>query len=219
MFTQPVASGFSAEFSNLLQHHFDQLRNDSAIALDVIRERGYWSATDWRQLDGLLFNGNQKRIECFPALVIPQYDRNGDQIHSLLRWDNPRLDWNGHPVKYDHPAGVDLRLDVPPRCVEGLKDLSRPLLWTEGSKKADSLASRGVVAVSTPGVEGWRSPGAVTDLWGLPLKGREVYCAYDSDVLSKPAVRRAVLALAKWMETKGAVVYVLNWERLSEQVA
>jgi hypothetical protein len=217
--TQSIASGFAAEVPTLLQHHLDQLRNYSSISLEVIRERGYWSATDWQQLDGLLFKGSQKPLECFPALIIPQYDRNGDRIHCTLRWDNPRLDWNGRPVKYEQPAGVELRLDVPPRCVEGLKDVSRPVAWTEGSKKADALATRGFIAVSTPGVEGWRSPSAITDLWGLALKGRDVYCMYDSDLLLKPAVRRAVLALAKWMETKGAVVYVLDWRRVSEQVA
>src|SRR5437660_8307006 len=99
MLTQPVAANFSVECPDLLQHHFDQLRIDSSISLEVIRERGYCSATEWLQLEGLLFKGNQKRIPCFPALVIPQYDRSGDRIHSVLRWDSPRLDWNGHPIK------------------------------------------------------------------------------------------------------------------------
>ena len=137
----------------------------------------------------------------------------------MLRWDHPRLDWNGKPIKYEQPAGIELRLDIPPRCVDGLKDASRPVVWTEGSKKADSLASHGLVAVSTPGVEGWRSPSAITDLWGLALKGRDVYCMYDSDILVKPAVRRAVIALARWMENKGAVVHVLDWEHVQEPAA
>jgi hypothetical protein len=38
-----------------------------------------------------------------------------------------------------------------------------------------------------------------------------VICAYDSDVLSKPAVRRAVRALGQWLLQKGAVVEVLDW--------
>jgi len=212
MLAEPLASEFAAEIPNLLQHHLDLLL--PSIDLEVIRERGYWSATEWQQLDGLWFRGTQKPTDSFPALVIPQYDRNGDRLHSNLRWDNPRSDWNGRPVKYEQPAGLEPRLDIPPRCVERLKDPSIPLCWTEGSKKADALASHGLVAVSTPGVESWRSPAAVTDLWGLALKGRDVYCAYDSDVLTKPAVRRAVLALARWMENKGAVVSVVDWTRL-----
>jgi Domain of unknown function (DUF3854) len=70
------------------------------------------------------------------------------------------------------------------------------------------------VAVNTPGVDGWRSPNAIPDLYGIPLKDRNVIVAYDSDVLTKPAVRGAVLAMARWLEQKGACVDVLDWSRL-----
>jgi hypothetical protein len=197
--------------------HFDVLTIGSAIAPEVIAERGYWTVTDWRQLDGLGFRSSQKRLECFPALVIPQHDPSGAYTHAVLRWDRPRTAAKGRQVKYDQPFGAGVRLDVPVRCVARLRDPRIPLWWTEGSKKADALASRGLVAVSTPGVEGWRSPSAIPDLYGIPLADRLVYCAYDSDVLTQPAVRQAVVALARWMRQKGAVISVIDWTKVRTQ--
>lgn len=199
----------------LADHHRITLEQGSGIAPEVIDERGYWTAMDWRQLDGLLFRGTQKRPECSPALVIPQHDPAGDYTYAVLRYDRPRTRQNGDVIKYEQPAAVGLRLDVPRRCVAGLRDPSLPLWWTEGAKKADALASLGLVAVNTPGVDGWRSPTAIPDLYGIPLKGREVILAYDSDVLTSPPVRRAVEALGAWMKQKGAVVSVLDWSRVA----
>ncbi len=187
---------------------------ERAIAAEVITERGYWTAIHWLELAGLGFRGTQKRPECFPALVIPQHDPTGEYTYSVLRWDTPRF-LHEREVKYDQPAGVGLRLDVPLRCIAGLRDPDQPLWWTEGSKKADALASRGLVAVSTPGVDGWRSWHAVPDLFGIPFKDRLVYCAYDSDVLTKPAVRQAVVSLARWLGQRGASVQVLDWTRVA----
>jgi hypothetical protein len=56
---------------NRLQDQLDQLL--ASINPEVIKERGYWSATTWQQLDGLLFKASQKPVACFPALVIPQW--------------------------------------------------------------------------------------------------------------------------------------------------
>src|SRR5205085_1072874 len=103
---------FSTEFPRLLEHHVAVLRIGSSIAPELIRERGYWSATDWQQLSGLGFRGTQKRVECFPALVIPQHDPSGEETYSVVRWDRPRIDAKGKEIKYDQPAGVGLRLDV-----------------------------------------------------------------------------------------------------------
>jgi hypothetical protein len=146
--------------------------------------------------------------------VIPQHDPSGAYTHSVVRWDRPRSGAKGRQIKYDQPFGTGVRLDVPLRCVERLRDPRIPLWWTEGSKKADALASRGLVAVSTPGVDGWRSPSSMPDLYGIPLKDRLVYCAYDSDVLANPMVRQAVLALARWMRQKGAAVSIIDWTKV-----
>jgi putative DNA primase/helicase len=196
----------------LAAHHRAVLEQGSAIAPDVILERGYWTAYSWQDLDGLSFSGPQKARERFPALVIPQHDPSGAETYSVLRPDCPRI-LRGREVKYEQPAGVGLRLDVPLHCVTGLRENAHTLWFTEGAKKVDALASLGLVAVNTPGVDGWRSPNAIPDLYGIPLKERSVVVGYDSDLLLKPAVCAAVLALARWVRQKGARVEVLDWRR------
>ena len=190
------------------------LEQDSAIDPAIIAERGYWSAQRPTDLAGAGFAAYQIPARCFPALVIPHHDPSGEYTHSVLRPDHPRITDAGKVIKYVQPAGVGLRLDVPLRCVEGLRDASQPLWWTEGAKKADALASQGLIAVNTPGVDGWRSPNAIPDLFGIPLKDRLVVIAYDSDVLNKPDVARAVSALEAWMQQKGARLKIVDWTRL-----
>jgi hypothetical protein len=203
----------STNTRELAPRHREVLEKGSAISPEVIGERGYWSAHRWQDLMGIGLASTQNRPDCLPALVIPCHGPDGAPTYMVVRYDRPRTRKNGDVIKYEQPRGIGLRLDVPRRCVEGLRDPDAPLWWTEGTKKVDALASVGLVAVNTPGVDGWRSPSAIPDLFGIPLRNRPVVCAYDSDVLSKPAVRRAVRALGYWMIQKGAGVEVLDWTR------
>lgn len=206
--TQPLLSGA----------HRAILEGGSGIAPDVIAERGYWTARTWLDLraGGVLdLRGTQIRPECFPAMVIPQFSPLGEPLHALVRWDHPRVTRAGRAIKIDTPAGVGPRIDCPPRCVAGIRDVERPLWLTEGSKKADSLASHGEIAISTPGVTAWQSQTAVLDLVGIPLKKRPVIIAFDSDVMTKSAVRDAMLKLARWLEVRDALPYVIDWTKLN----
>jgi hypothetical protein len=198
----------------LSAQHQLMLEQGSAISPEVIAERGYWTASRWQDLEDLVppFRGGQKASERFPALVIPQYGPDGEHTYCVIRPDRPRT-LRAKVVKYEQPAGTGLRLDLPRRCAAGLRDRSRTLWITEGAKKADSLASLGLVAINTPGVDGWRAPSGIPDLYGVPFKERTVVIAYDSDVLAKASVRRAVEALARWLRQKGAVIEVLDWQR------
>lgn len=212
-----MSAASPGEPAALAAHHRKMLERDSAINPEVIAARGYWSAADWLALKagGVHLKSTQLHVACFPALVIPNHDPTGEYVYSAVRWDHPRTGGKGQPVRYDQPAGVKLRLDVPPPCLPGLRDPDQTLWWTEGARKADALASHGVIVVNTPGVTAWQSYNAIPDLFGIPLKGRRVVCAYDSDMLTKPPVQRAVMNLARWMTQKGAEVHVLDWTRLA----
>ena len=80
-------------------------------------------------------------------------------------------------------------VDFPPRVsrLKWLNDRDRPLIITEGSKKADSAVSRGLAAISIPGVWGWRDRdgvlSAIRDFTGL--RNRPAYIAFDSDAMQK----------------------------------
>jgi putative DNA primase/helicase len=205
----------------LAQHHRRVLEEGSAILREVIQQRGYWTAERWQDLEELVppFRGTQKAPEQFPCLVIPQHGPDGEYTYSVLRPDCPRVDRKGKMAKYVQPAGAGVRLDVPLCCLAGLREAERPLWITEGARKADALASVGLVAMNTPGVDAWRSPSVIPDLFGIPFKERAVVIAYDSDAMTKPAVWQAVIALARWLQQKGAAVEVLDWRRANPSVS
>ena len=70
-----------------------------------------------------------------------------------------------------------------------LRDASRALWFTEGSKKADALWSRGEPCVSLTGV--WmflKGRLVVPDFDEILLDGRRARVVFDSDVTRKPEV-------------------------------
>jgi len=119
-------------------------------------------------------------------------------------------------VKYESPRGSANRLDCPPRCRKMLGDPRVPLWVTEGSKKADSLASRGACSVSLAGVWGFKGKnelGGVTLLadWDyIALKERVVYLSFDSDVVAKEPVRKALVRIAEHLRRREANVLAIR---------
>ena len=97
-----------------------------------------------------------------------------------------------------------------------LGDPQVPLWITEGSKKADALASKGACAISITGVWGFKgknAQGGITFLadWDyVSLKERKVYLAFDSDAAIKDLVRQALEHLAEHLRRKGAQVLVIR---------
>ena len=84
---------------SLADHHRAALERESAISPEVIEERGSWTARRPRDLDGLPFGPAQRRLALFPMLVIRQDDPSGQEIHPVLRPDNPRERKKGGIIK------------------------------------------------------------------------------------------------------------------------
>src|SRR5262249_43461693 len=83
-----------------------------------------------------------------PCLAIPFYDLDGRQTgFARLKPDRPRAQEkeNGEErlVKYEQPKGVPIRPYFPLACWSGLTDARKPLLITEGEKKAAKAAQEG----------------------------------------------------------------------------
>jgi hypothetical protein len=183
--------------------HLAQLEA-SAISLEVANERGYRTVTDKAELTSLGFVRTQLRV---PGLLIPQWGVDGTQKNYQIRPDSPRSDKKGKVLKYENPAGSTIHLDCPPRCQKMLANPSFPLWITEGSKKADALASKGACALSLTGVWGFKGKnefGAVTMLndWDyIALKDRVVHLTFDSDIENKKQVKDALQRLAQHLKT------------------
>jgi hypothetical protein len=192
----------------LLDHH-RHLIQASAIRSEVAHERGYRSVSTKTELRELGFGQSQQRV---PALVLPLHRVNGDPGGYQIRADKPRVNNRGKAVKYELPRGAQMILDVPPRAQSAIADPSVPLLITEGVRKADSAVSQGLTCIALLGVWNWRGTNgtggrAVLADWEfVALNDREVYIAFDSDVMIKPEVHSALARLAAMLESRHADV-------------
>lgn len=184
--------------------------NSSRIDSGLIESRGY------RTL-GAEARDKLKEIGCpawavrddsaFPGLFIPMYrvgtgDYIGFQFKPAARQPRPGTD---KLVKYVGPSGVGNRLDAHPACRDRVADPVFPLWITEGVKKSDALASRGLAAVTITGVWNWRNrAGSLGDWEDVPLRGRVVIVCFDSDAADNPQVRNAMMRLVGWLKSRGA---------------
>jgi Protein of unknown function (DUF3631)/Domain of unknown function (DUF3854) len=195
-----------------LHEQHRQLLEASAITDEVARERGYWTATRKAELEQLGFARYQRIV---PSLVIPIRDARGQIVNYQTRPDQPRIGDKGKPIKYESPSGIPPTLDVPPRAARALARVHTPLWITEGARKADAAVSAGLTCVSLPGVWSWakRLNGdarqVLPDLQRVKLEERQVVLAFDSDVMVKPQVYRALEALHGYLFSRGARVRFL----------
>jgi hypothetical protein len=196
---------------HIFENHAAKLA-ESAISPEVARERGYVSVDTKRQLEPAGFAGYQRRV---PGLLIPVHDVTGTVALYQYRPDSPRVTKRGTEVKYETPGGSRMVLDVPPRERARIGNPSVPLWITEGIRKADAAVSAGMCCVALLGVDAYRGTNsdggkvALADWESVALNGRLVYIAYDSDVMLKRNVHRALVRLGALLARRGAkVAYV-----------
>lgn len=198
----------SAEASvgrDLLTPHVIHLR-ESAISDETISARGYFSVLTIGGLRELGFADSQWSG---PGIIIPVHPPGTTTpSHYVYRPDDPR----DPKRKYLNPIGRPMRLDVPPQCQSAIGDPSVTLWITEGSKKADALASKGECAIALMGVWCWKGTNDVGGKTSLPdwdsvgLNGRSIVVAFDSDASRKPSVLHALTRLTGMLRSKGAIV-------------
>ena len=187
---------------NLTETHKKRLIEESGISPGVVEKRGYRTVEKKAELKRLGFSETRCSV---PGLLIPIYNPSGDIVLYQYRPDEPRIK-DGKPVKYETPSGSRMTLDVHPFAREMLGDPNVPLLITEGIKKGDALVSRGLCAVALLGVWNWRGTnerggkGILPDWNYMALNGRQVYIVFDSDVMLKPGVYKALVGLKTVME-------------------
>jgi len=200
----------------LAQRHHQVLEAESAISARIIDQRGYKTVETIKELTDLGFASKQARN--VPGLLIPLHSTDGGQPLCIYRPDSPRID-EGRKladgtrkqsvIKYEFPKGNDMRVDCPPASFPHLKDPATPLYITEGQKKADSLASKGLCSIALLGVwnfKGGRGKAWLPDWDHVALNEREVYLVFDSDVMVKEQVAQALRRFTGILYQKGALV-------------
>jgi hypothetical protein len=206
----PSNSAESESQRKLSPEHRRALEEESAIAPEVISERGYFTATDAAELRELGFAQDQRRV---PALVLPIRGVDGSLRFHRIRPDDPREDREkpGRYTKYEQPANRGIALDVPPRARPALSDTTQRLWIVEGERKADALVSQRECVIGLLGVWSWKRKGLPLPAWDeIRLVGREVFVAFDSDAGRNVQVRLARSALASYLKSRGATVKIVK---------
>jgi hypothetical protein len=171
-----------------------------------------------------------------PALVLPYFGIDGQQVAAVLRPDKPRTTNDSKPIKYEWPHGLAPRLYFPQPSIGKVltepaaqwtrnalyKDTSKPLLITEGIKKALAAQQTGALEaiISGQGVTifhdttanaKWPDWKLHPDFTPVMLKGRMVYIAFDgSDTTNNAPVIMAEARLARLLMNEGAIARLVR---------
>lgn len=211
-------SGFelSADLPLLQQRHRDELVVGSAISIDVAAARGYRSVMGRQDLLTAGFSAAQ--MQRHPAgFLIPVWTVEGVQAGFSYKPDVPRRKQDGKPIKYEHPKGSHVRLDVHPQVKPLIGDPKVEKWWTEGQKKGDSLISHGLTALTLHGVWGMKGTNelggktVLADLDHVAVNDCRCVIVYDNDVMVNPRVQAALDRLTAILMNRQAEVW---WCRL-----
>lgn len=192
-------------------NHIQDLEK-SGLSKTTIGEAGIYSATE-REIKNILGFS----IKNSPGLAFPYPGTNGNQSKPYIRIKidhSPKI--KGKCAKYLSPKGSKNRLYIPPGVEKILVDPAIPLYLTEGEKKALKAVQEGMNCIGLAGVWCWK--GKVSSNESVPIpdldlihwKGRQVFIIFDSDVGSKPEVKKAEKALAKELTHRGAIVRAIR---------
>jgi hypothetical protein len=210
----------------LTREHRRQLEVDSAIPADIIAEEDIRSLAGSHELpvpDLMFRHPNSYKGQHFPSwpdlgpgILFPigtvydglTYQYKPDQLRQ-----RPKDDGTYQTIKYETCGGSRLAIHVPRRVRRWLTARTRELWVTEGVKKALSGAGAGLCIIGLMGVDGWvvkTQPNMPSDPlpdWDeIALRGRAVFIAFDSDVMTKPEVKGARDRLTAFLRKRGAAV-------------
>jgi hypothetical protein len=106
----------------LSAEHQRMLLEESGIEPEIVETRGYRTVRRKVELENLGFRRKQRIV---PALLAPVYSPTGEISTYQIRPDQPRIDSEGDPVKYETPWDSQMRFDVHPFMHDKLGDPSR----------------------------------------------------------------------------------------------
>ncbi|HZO25093.1 MAG TPA: DUF3854 domain-containing protein [Chloroflexota bacterium] len=207
----------------LTPEHWHELTVESAILPEIIAEEGIRSLAGSHELptpDAMFRHPNSHKGQHFPSWpilgpgILFPIGTVYDALTYQYKADEPRLSpFDGRPIKYETCGGSRLVLHVPRRVRRWLKVRTRELWLTEGAKKALSGAGAGLCIVGLMGVDAWvvkaqpDLPGEPLPDWDeIELRGRLIFIAFDSDVMTKPEVAWSRRRLTAFLRKRGATV-------------
>jgi putative DNA primase/helicase len=147
--------------------------------------------------------------------------RNGSpmgKMHGQFKPNKPlKFPNSNKPAKYlSSKAQYDaicLNTGNPRYWLEIIQNISIPIFITEGCKKAGAGLTYQYPTLALLGVEMGLDEGKlVSNLAIFAQRGRVIYICFDSDIVRKSSVKKALLRLGKVLREQGCNVYIVIWE-------
>lgn len=152
------------------------------------------------------------------ALVFPLFTPGASEPYGYrCKPASPRKNRQGKVIKYEQPEGEGLVLVYfPPRarCSDKYRDVSAPLVWTEGEKKSLALDQLGFTSIGLTGVYNWLDSQHRKDSgeWRLSplirdhvtIAGRHHVIVFDHDAHENDQVMTAARRLCGVLIAAGA---------------
>jgi hypothetical protein len=198
-----------------LEPQHAQLLASAGIQPSVALDRGYRSIRSKAALQPLGFTLAQARV---PSLLVPLFTPGDGTIGNALRTDEVRTDRDGRLIRYENRLGNRPILEANPAVHADLRNTTAALWVTDGTRRADALASAGACAVSLLNLDLWqattREEGlAVVPAWrAIPLEGRSVFLVADSSLDDRPELQRAFARLKIFLDSCGSLTRLVYLE-------
>lgn len=186
----------------------------SGLTRECWDAHGLGTVGDMKEAKDLLNWNNPPHKSMGPFLAFPYFNLDGEPINYVrLKPAVPVTDKkNGKARKYEAPKGMPNRAYFPAAVRTVARTPDRPLIITEGEKKALCAGLHGFPTIGLGGVWNWkikRENAMLPDLAGINWTGRRVYICFDSDREDNANVQHAERALAAVLARYGADVRVV----------
>jgi len=191
---------------NILQLHPDHLNDlhKSGLSDEMINIMGVYSL---RPADiPKMLGWNPEKVESVLVLPYPSLDFKRFKVFPAYE------DAKGHNVKYLQRKDSGVHLYILPSVQAVLPNPSCPLHFTEGEKKAAKAAQEGLMCIGLGGLWNWvekETGEGIEELDSIGWPDRKCIIIPDSDIWTRIDLQRAVYALGKDLERRGAKVSVV----------
>ncbi len=189
---------------------------------DLIITRNFRSIYDALEVDKLLNRNTRLRwkhsnnlVPCWAVSGVDPLTGERTHLGCQIKPNTQVLNREGKLQKYIGASGYEtapLFLDtgISNFWKAVIDDKSKPIILTEGAKKAGCGLSNGYATISIPGVSTCRKNGRLHNLLKLFTGfGRTFYLCFDNDVMYKRPVQKALLAMARELSASGSKVMVI----------
>jgi hypothetical protein len=203
----------------LFPQHLAKLRGSTFTDETIAGEGDAWSSIDDPVEAQRILNWDKPAKSLGPCLKIRFRNIDGSlNCFARLRPDNPRIDRDGKPIKYEQPAETPSRAFFPAAAIKRLRTLFDPIALTEGELKAVAMTRAGIPTIGLTGLWNAFKKGSdesvdrelIDDLHQIDWFARVVLIVPDFDPRHNPSVSMAAAEIARVLSGLGAEPIIID---------